>query len=327
VPDLPAAVHGGTGAGPPPRWDFSSNANPLGPGPTVAAALSAVDVRAYPDPAYTRLRERLGEAEGVDPEWVVVGGGASELVHRVVAAWPGPVAVAPPTFGEYAYAAAVHDRPLWTLDDAVAAGSTAFVGAPNNPDGVLPALHDLDERVSAAGGRLVVDLAYADLCERPVVLPERAWRLVSPTKGHGVPGVRAGYLVAPAAEARRLRERAPSWVLSAHGVALLAAAATPAAREEVRSAAGALWRWRDRLADRLERAGWSTRTGAATFLLVDVAAAGGGTAVTAALRERGLRVRDATSFGLPGQLRLAALGPEAAVELVRALEEVRACAR
>jgi len=47
-------------------------------------------------------------------------------------------------------------------------------------------------------------------------------------------------------------------------------------------------------------------------------------AVARALRERGLRVRDATSFGLPEWLRLSAQREEAIEALLEALEGVLA---
>ena len=337
MPEPAVVTHGGTDSGRPPRWDFSSNVNPLGPGPTVRSALSDVDITRYPDPAYSALRAEIAAAEGVSADRVVVGAGASELLHRLVSAVPGPVAVLRTSFGEYAHAAAVHRRPLRAAGDpdgllgAAAGAGLVLLGAPNNPDGVVPD-PTLLASLAATGARVVVDLAYADLSQEPVTLPGGAWRLVSPTKGHGVPGIRAGYLVAPAPEARRLSDRAPSWVLSVHGVALLSAAATEPARAEVREAAAVLWSWRDRLAAALGREGWPVDVGAATFLLSDVSAAGGAAPVTAALRRQGLRVRDATSFGLPSRIRLAALPDPATAELVGALgrlrePEGRSCAR
>src|ERR1700688_1134880 len=54
-------VHGGTDSMPDPRYDFSSNANPLGPCPSVLAAVRSADVTRYPDPKYTRLRAMLAD--------------------------------------------------------------------------------------------------------------------------------------------------------------------------------------------------------------------------------------------------------------------------
>ncbi|MCH1928093.1 hypothetical protein L6232_25185, partial [Shewanella sp. C31] len=64
------------------------------------------------------------------------------------------------------------------------------------------------------------DLAYHDLLEAPIPLPEKGFRLHSPNKAHGLTGVRAGYLVAPL-DLTPLQHLAPSWPVSVHGEALL----------------------------------------------------------------------------------------------------------
>ncbi len=65
--------------------------------------------------------------------------------------------------------------------------------------------------------------------------------------------------------------------------------------------------------------GLSVRESPANFLLVRV---GRATEVARALRARGIRVRDATSFGLPQWLRLSAQKEEAIEALLEALEEI-----
>jgi histidinol-phosphate aminotransferase len=75
------------------------------------------------------------------------------------------------------------------------------------------------------------------------------------------------------------------------------------------------------LAEGLRALGLKVRESPANFLMVRV---GGATAVARALRERGLRVRDATSFGLPEWLRLSAQREEAIEALLEALEGVLA---
>ena len=59
-------VHGGTDSLPDPHYDFSSNANPLGPCPWALAAVRSADVTRYPDPAYTELRTVLACASSDD---------------------------------------------------------------------------------------------------------------------------------------------------------------------------------------------------------------------------------------------------------------------
>src|ERR1043166_7153644 len=79
---LERSTHGGTDSDTEPRHDFSSNANALGPNPHVLRAIRAADLSRYCDPHYKALKEQLGAFHAVDPERVVVGAGASELILR-----------------------------------------------------------------------------------------------------------------------------------------------------------------------------------------------------------------------------------------------------
>ena len=314
--------HGGTDSGPAPRHDFSTNANALGPDPTALAALRAVDPAPYPDPAYRALRERLADAHGAHPDAIVVGAGASELLLRIVRVLGGPVLAREAAFGEYRRVAEVAGRPVLragSADELLALlpdAAVAFLGCPNNPDGRLiePAL--AEALGAARGARVVVDLAYAVLARGHVQVPDGAWRLLSPGKALGVTGVRAAYLVADPASGPALAAAAPAWVLSVHGEALLRAALEPRSRDWVVRTRAVLWAWRDALAEDLSALGRPVRVGAANFLLADV---GRAAPVAAALRAAGIRVRDATSFGLPAWLRLSAQAPGARGDLVRAL--------
>src|SRR6202162_3489631 len=114
VPVMPSLrpVHGGTDSIPGPRYDFSSNANPLGPCPSVLAAVRNADVTRYPDPNYTRLRATLAPHHQTVPERIVVGAGASELILRLISRIDGTVQQLVPTFGEYARGARLAGRKL-----------------------------------------------------------------------------------------------------------------------------------------------------------------------------------------------------------------------
>jgi histidinol-phosphate aminotransferase len=324
--DVLRPIHGGTDEGREPLYDFSTNANALGPNPVILERLKAVDPSRYPDPLYRRLRAALAEAHGVRPEQVAVGTGTSELIHRL-ARWTylrGPILLLPPTFSEYARAARALDLPLWEAESPEAflellpRSSLAFLCVPNNPTGeVYPFLEEAARR---AGGALVLDLAYYDLMESPPPLPQGAFRLYSPNKAHGLTGVRAGYLVAPL-DLTHFQNLAPSWPLSVYGEALLQAHLDPEARAWLEESKRELLRLRRLLAQGLRDLGLEVRESPANFLLVRV---GKATEVARALRERGLRVRDATSFGLPEWLRLSAQREEAIGALLLALEEVLA---
>ena len=320
-------VHGGPDGGPPAAVDFSSNANALGPSPMARAALDAADPGDYPDPAYTAVRRALADLHDRDPAEVVVGAGACELIHRAVRAAGGPVVVGDPTFGEYRYAAQLACRDVRTAADRrtfvrhLPGAALAVLCVPSVPVGVMPAagrLADLAAHATATGCRLLLDLAYHPLSQARPAPPVGAWQLWAPNKAHGVTGVRAGYLLAPAADAARLRA-APSWVLSAHGEAFLRCLPDPAAQAWVRDTRATLWRWRDDLVTDLTGLGVPVDVGDATFLLAHV---GDGAAVTVRLRDCGIRVRDASSFGAPDAVRLSAQPPPARAALTRALADV-----
>jgi histidinol-phosphate aminotransferase len=318
-------VHGGTDSIADPRYDFSSNANPLGPCPTVLAAVRNADVTRYPDPQYTRLRATLAAHHQTVPERIVVGAGASELILRLISRIDGTVQQLVPTFGEYARGARLAGRKLISVrspDAFLRAQSEhpglGFVCWPNNPTGDLWSPEFVSTAASA--GPLVVDLAYSPLCDagHAAALEEAAvaaYRLYSPNKAFGLTGVRGAYLITPRID-RRLIVAAPSWVIGRDAVALLESATLPRARRWLAQGIPRVRRWRARLAGSLRQLGLTVREGPATFLLANV---GNGTRITAHLRSHDVRVRDCSSFGLRQWIRLSAQRPAAQKALLAAL--------
>lgn len=306
--------HGGAPAGV--RADFSTNLNALGPPGFLLRAVRRAPIGRYPDPGYAELRARLGGLERV-----AVGAGASELIHRLVAASRGPVAVFCPGFGEYAHAARVRGRRVIAARDeeaflgAMRRSGLGFLASPNNPDGRVFSPAFL-EAAAGVGGRLVLDLAYAPLSEAPVFVPEGAVRLYSPNKAFALPGVRAGYAVFPEpALAARVRALAPSWVLSAPGEAFLRRAAGGEAQAWLSATRPRLFAWRRALAEGLARRGFAVVEGRANFLMARLGRAG-----MAKLREAGVWVRPLADKGLPDWARLSAQGPKRRRRLWEALD-------
>ena len=72
--------HGGTDA----RIDFSANINPLGMPEGAYKALSGAirSCGTYPDPECTVLREKIGQRENIQPEHIICGNGAADLICR-----------------------------------------------------------------------------------------------------------------------------------------------------------------------------------------------------------------------------------------------------
>lgn len=319
-------VHGGTDSALEPRYDFSSNANPLGPCPAVLEAVRSADVTRYPDPLYARLRASLASHHGVSPDRVVVGAGASELILRLIHRSTGAVQQLAPTFGEYARGALLGGRKLVSVQTAAAFlraqsrhPGIGFICWPNNPTGERCSLDFVC--AAAAAGPLVVDLAYAAMCECAALADIEAagagaFRLYSPNKAHGLTGVRGAYVITPRPD-RRLALQAPSWVIGRDAEAMLSACVQPGARMWLDGTIPRFAAWRRQLSRSLRETGLAVRESPTTFLMAHV---GNATRVTARLRQQRIRVRDATSFGLREWIRVSAQGPRAQRALLAALE-------
>jgi histidinol-phosphate aminotransferase len=318
--------HGGTDSMPDPRYDFSSNANPLGPCPSVLAAVRSADVTRYPDPLYAHLRATLAAHHRTTPDRIVVGAGASELILRLIVCIGGAVQQLVPTFSEYGRGARLAGRRLVSSRSPAAFvrsqskhPGVGFICWPNNPTGDLWSAEFVS--AAAAKGPLVVDLAYSPLCDgahaaaiEAAAAP--AYRLYSPNKAFGLTGVRGAYLVTPRID-RRIAKAAPSWVIGRDAVAMLEAAMEPRAREWLARGRPEWLRWRARLARGLQQLGVAVRESPATFLLANV---GNAARVSAHLRRHDVRVRDCSSFGLRQWIRLSAQPPAAQKALLTALK-------
>ena len=191
------------------------------------------------------------------------------------------------------------------------------------------ALCEVWPRWQAIGHVLALDRAYAPMRldgEDPVpaALAEACWQLWSPNKALGSTGVRAGVMVAPASWSAHeaagwpdLWALAPSWVLSSEGVALLQAWCSPAVQAGL---LGARASWRAALLAQqaqLLALGWTVRPSVVPFFLARPPEGVAVPALLSALRAHGIRLRDASSLGLPGWCRLRAM-PEPAQQALQA---------
>ena len=316
-------VHGGPdGQGAVPH-DFSANANACGPCPVAAAAVAAADATRYPDPRYGALRAALARRHGVDPERIALAASASEFIFRFTAwaARSGAPAVSIPAhaYGDYAAAALA-----WGLavDTAVRPGTLVWACEPSSP------LGRADPRIASpasVAGTLVVDRAYEPLrlAGARTATPDPAWELWTPNKALGLTGVRAAYAIAPEGAEPAVAELdalAPSWLLGAHGVALLQAWCAPACTAWLEQTLPTLRAWKARQQAICESLGWRVEPGDANFFLAQVMLA---PRDHARLREHGVQVRDCASFGLPGRVRLAVRPPVSQDALRAAAESMR----
>ncbi len=226
--------------------DFSVNTNPLGPAPSVLAAIASADWRRYPGDDEWPLRRALAERAGVEAAQVVLGNGSAELLWLVALASLRPgerAAIAGPTFGEYARAARVAGAEVYQVEAPTAARDARllFLCNPNNPTGayrladeVASLLDDVPDRL------LVLDEAYAGFVEErwpsePLLARGNLVILRSMTKDHALPGLRLGYALAAPEVAQALEAVRPPWSVNAGALRAGLAALEPDALAHVAS--------------------------------------------------------------------------------------------
>lgn len=120
----------------------------------------------------------------------------------------------------------------------------------------------------------------------------------------------------------------PSWPLGAHGVALLQTWVSESCQAWLAQSREQLRTWKRRQIQALQAMGWLVQPSETNFFIAARADSSSDTAVLdlqsllCALRERGIKLRDGASFGLPGCVRLAVVAPPAQDALLSALGEV-----
>jgi threonine-phosphate decarboxylase len=313
--------------------DFSANVNPRTPPDVQAVYEDALgDAARYPDDCYPAFRAAAADYVDCHSEEVVPTPGGLAGIRLAIETRVGPgdsVLVPYPSFGEYAREVELqgatpvlipHDE---LLDSDPAAHAMAVVCNPNNPTGETydrDALLEFAERCRAAGTELLVDEAFlgftdqSSLAGEPGVVVAR-----SLTKLFGLPGIRAGFLVATDERLAGLETARRAWNLGTPAAAVGAHAMTQS--EFVAETRARVEHERKRLREELS-AQFDVAPSDAPFLLLDVGDRDVST-LLAATRERGVVVRDATTFrGLDSHVRVAVRTPEENDRLLAVLSDV-----
>ena len=315
----PIAMHGGPDAQGAAPHDFSTNGNACGPCEEVVAALRAVDATHYPDPLYTAMRERLAAFHDVTAERIVVAASASEFIFRITAAAArqGVKKVKLPlqSYGDYRRAAEAWGLTSTGENDAESSGaSLVWLCDPSSPmgqqhDGLGNAIDRLQRNAIC-----VFDLAYEPMrldgrLDLSRTQRDRVWQLWTPNKALGLTGIRAAYAIAPAIGHHELAQMtvklAPSWPVGSHGVALLENWASSETQGWLYESLATLRDLKARQIALCIDLGWTPLPSVANFFCVRLPDDQDIGAFAKHLREQGIKLRDTTSFGLPGHIRLA----------------------
>lgn len=219
--------------------DFCFIANPYFPTPEMMERLIErfpTLIKSYPSSNPAVGAGHLAEVLDVDPENLIIGNGATELITTMCDAVLDALAVPVPTFGEYldkiersqlamyrldrkrAYRLDLDTYLVWLRERGIHAG---LVINPGNPTGQTFERDEMESflRRASALDLVIVDESFIDFAgeEPPSLLPvaDRYSNLIlvrSMSKHCGVPGLRLGYCYANNRYLlNRLRRHLPTW--------------------------------------------------------------------------------------------------------------------
>jgi histidinol-phosphate aminotransferase len=251
-----------------------------------AVGSAATGLNEYPGADYRPLREAIASYTGTEPEQVVPGAGADELILLTAGAFlpsGGTAVSAPPTYTLYAVATGQRDatlvevprsEPGFSLDVEATASAApnadlVWLCVPNNPTGN----RDSDEAVrtilDAARGVVVLDAAYAEfagdrwapwLDEYPNLIV-----LGTMSKAFALAGARVGYSLSSPELAAELHRRRPPGSISSLSAALAERALGDP--QWALANVGRVRSERDRLAERLSDLGFDVFPTITNFVL------------------------------------------------------------
>ena len=216
------------GCAPEELLDFSANMNPLGPPDWLRPTIDAhVDqVLRYPDPHCEALSQAAAERFGLNPDNLVWGNGASQLLFLLPKVLAGKRALIPaPCYSDYEPAVSFagytcvplqmdaseqYALNLERLAASLAEVDLVVLGRPNNPTGHVPEKAPMKSLMARHPKTIfIVDEAFIDFLEdhHSLIDADLPNLIVvrSMTKFFCIPGLRLGFAVTPSEIAEPLR--------------------------------------------------------------------------------------------------------------------------
>lgn len=193
---------------------LNTNENPYPPSPRVLAAIRSVEedqLKLYPDPQSTALRETIARRSGLEPGQVFLGNGSDEVLAFAFMALlkqDRPLYFPDITYSFYPVwcdLAGIEHRQVPVAEDFSVVPSDyppdnggIIIPNPNAPTGILLGLDSIREVLErSADSVVVIDEAYIDFGGRSAVelIPEYDNLLVVQTlsKSRSLAGIRAGF--------------------------------------------------------------------------------------------------------------------------------------
>jgi histidinol-phosphate aminotransferase len=294
-------------------------------------------VQRYPDRYATAARRLLAERHGVDPDQVVLGNGAADLLHSAALSLLSPgdeLAMPWPSYPLYPLLAAhAGATPVSAENSDIAAVLTPRTRAlilcnPNDPTGTYYSSAELGSLLSSLPAEVYVlldealvhfqDVEEVDACLRLVAAFPRLLVVRTFSKIYGLSGLRAGYAVG--SDARLLAATAP--VLGVN--ALTQAAVEYALRNgdgEIERRRQAVARERNILTEQLRELGVDVTDSQANFLWLRIRDLSGDQLANG-LRRQGVIVAPGGPLGEDHHVRAAIRDEAASNRLLRAVQNL-----
>ncbi len=326
--------------------DFSTNSNPVPHPPQFLRAIKDTVTPAllsrYPDRDALALTAAIAATENVAPKNILAGNGTAELIQSIALAYVEKGSrhlIIAPTFGEYARAVQLMGgrtreiRPTradfrFSPAEIIAEierfrPNGIWLCNPNNPTGQQWTRAELAQLFAAAPNALwVIDEAYRHFTAKSVSAWDGASNKIilrSLTKDFALAGVRLGYALAPAEIIAALKKTQAPWSVNSLAQVAGVIAHQPENWQWMRAGLAKLRQHAQTLWDDLSALGFPPLPTDTTFGLVKVDDAA---QTHRQLLTRGILVRDATSFGLPDHIRIAAQLPAQNEKLLAAMKAI-----
>ena len=299
--------------------NVSASVNPFAP--AVDCEFSAEDLTEYPDDSYAELKEAISRVFHRPPEEICVGNGSAEIMRTYCQAVSGTVCrIDQPTFGEYALSAELAGK---TVTSSVDAWDVRFICNPNNPTGTMLERDEMCGIVADAeqkNRQLFVDEAFMALAETDEsivdIQSDNLFVLRSLTKSFAVPGLRFGFGFGPAELIEEMEITRAPWAVNsfAEKYAIAALKVYP----QLKKSAEKITREREWYFDELENRHLPYFAAKANFICINIGRSA--SEITEKMLDRGVYVRDCTSFGLPQNIRVSVETREKNKQVLEALD-------
>ena len=325
---------------------LNTNESPYGPSPKALAAIESqntADLRLYPDPEGTALKQAIAKLHGLDPKQVFLGNGSDEVLAHVFAGLlqqSKPVHFPDITYSfypvycklfgiEYQKIPLGENFEINTADFKTPNGGIIFPN-PNAPTGRSIPRSEIEALLSRNKDSVVViDEAYVDYGTESCIsllrgnsCPENLLVVHTLSKSRALAGLRVGFAVGHPDLIEGLERVKNSF--NSYPLGRLAQAGAIAAIEDqahLEETSAKVIQTRTKLVEQLKALGFETLPSTANFIFTRHPQHAGAE-LYQALRDRGIIVRHFKSARIEEFLRITIGTDEQSNELVAALKEI-----